>query len=62
MMKNSTYSADSLRELPAVQGSRTGIWNSFRSGFAEIPVGEDGNGPIQPADLLVSREAPYGVN
>jgi hypothetical protein len=25
-----------------------------------MTVGEDGYGPVQPADLLGSREAPYG--
>ena len=36
---------------------RNRVWNSFRSGFAEKGVGEDGNGPIQPADLSGSHEA-----
>ena len=37
-------------------------WNSFRSGFAEIKVGEDGKSPIQLADLLGSHEAACAVN
>lgn len=34
------------------------VWNSFRSGFPEMKVGEDGYGPVQPADLSGSHEAP----
>ena len=47
----------------AVKGA---VWNSFRSGLSQRcgdcrnPVGKDGKSPIQLADLLGSREAPFG--
>ena len=60
-MKTSTHLFGSpQRAVGWCKAVRIVVWNSFRSGFAEMTVGEDGYGPVQPADLLGSREAPYG--
>ena len=44
------------------EAAKAMVWNSFRSGFAETAVGEDGKSPIQLADLIGSREAAEAVN
>ena len=60
MMKTSTHFAFPQRAAGWCEAVGALMPNSFRSGLAEMKVGEDGKGPIQPADLLGSREAPVG--
>ena len=66
LMKISTHLSGSPRELP-VGARQRGLWCGIPFGVASrkerrLTVGEDGYGPIQPADLLGSHEAPQGVN
>jgi len=61
-MKTSTHRFRSPRELP-VGARQWEPWCGIPFGVASLKiakVGEDGYGPIQPADLSGSREAPLG--
>lgn len=59
MMKRSTHFLVLPESCRGCKAVRIGVGNSFRSGFSEMKVGKDGDGPIQPADLSGSYEAPY---
>ena len=58
------YTSKTLSQRAAgwCEAVKVRVWNSFRSGFAEMKVGEDGKSPIQLADLMGSHEAAYAVN
>ena len=58
-MKISTYSQDFPRELPVgARQWKTEYGIPFGVAVLKRTVGKDGEGPIQPADLSGSHEAP----